>query len=204
MVPSAVSGAVGSVAAGRLIPKYTQRFVMIAGLFILAASSVTMSFASLTMPVWLLVLAYVLVSLGNATTQTASSDVILGAAPPDRVGAVAAVKPATGMAGYTLGPTVFILLLNVFFGRAWFEEAGVRGLTDKQAQYALDVVIQSATGSNPTVPYDPFLVQQAVEVARANYSTAVMITMLIVTVVPLVVAALAYFLIPRHMSPRGE
>jgi MFS family permease len=82
MVPSAVSGAVGSVAAGRLIPKYTQRFVMIAGLFILAASSVTMSFASLTMPVWLLVLAYVLVSLGNATTQTASSDVILGAAPP--------------------------------------------------------------------------------------------------------------------------
>jgi MFS transporter, DHA2 family, multidrug resistance protein len=35
-----------------------------------------------------------------------------------------------------------------------------------------------------------------VEVARADYSTAVMITMLIITVIPLVVAALAYFLIP--------
>ena len=43
-----------------------------------------------------------------------------------------------------------------------------------------------------------YLVQQAVEVARADYSTGVMIIMLIITIVPLVVAALAYFLIPRR------
>jgi heme/copper-type cytochrome/quinol oxidase subunit 2 len=48
------------------------------------------------------------------------------------------------------------------------------------------------------VPYNPYLVQQTIEVARVNYSTAVMITMLIITVVPLVVGVLAYFLIPRH------
>jgi flagellar basal body-associated protein FliL len=48
------------------------------------------------------------------------------------------------------------------------------------------------------VPYNPYLVQQSVEVARADYSTGVMITMLIITVVPLIVAALAYFLIPRR------
>jgi hypothetical protein len=149
------------------------------------------------MPVWLLTLAYVLVALGNSSTQTAASDVILGAAPPDRVGAVAAMKPASGMTGYTLGPTIFVLLLNVFFGRLWLEEAEARGLTDQQAQRALDVVVQAATGSNPVVPYDPYLVQQGVSVARADYSTAVMITMLIITVAPLVVAALAYFLIPR-------
>lgn len=54
------------------------------------------------------------------------------------------------------------------------------------------------------MPYDPYLVQQGVEVARADYSTAVMITMLIITFVPLVVAALAYFLIPpRHqLTPK--
>lgn len=196
MIPSAVSGAAGSILAGRLIPKYTHRMVMIVGLFVLAASSITMSFASPTMPVWLLTLAYVLVALGNATTQTASSDVILGAAPPDRVGAVAAMKPAAGMTGYTLGPTIFVLLLNIFFSRAWLEDVEARGLTDQQAQQALDVVTQVTAGSNPTVPYDPYLVQQGVEVARADYSAAVMISMLIITVVPLVVAALAYFLIP--------
>src|SRR5829696_5888003 len=198
MLPSALAGAVGSILAGRLIPKYTNRVVMNVGLLILAASSITMSFASPTMPVWLLTLAYILVALGNASTQTSSSDVILGAAPPDRVGAVSAMKPAAGMTGYTLGPTIFVLLLNVFFNRAWFEDAEARGLTDQQAQYALDVATQVAASSSPVVPYNPYLVQQTVEVARADYSTGVMITMLIITVVPLVVAALAYFLVPRR------
>src|ERR671913_406446 len=198
MIPSALFGALGSVLAGRLIPKYTNRLVMIVGLFILAASSTTMSFASPTMPVWLLTLAFILVALGNASTQTASSDVILGAAPPDRVGAVSAMKPAAGMTGYTLGPTIFILLLNVFFSQTWLGDAEARGLTDQQAQHALEVTTQVATNSSPVVPYDPYLVQQVVEVARADYSTGVMITMLIITVVPLIVAALAYFLIPRR------
>jgi len=51
---------------------------------------------------------------------------------------------------------------------------------------------------------DPYLVQQAVEVARADYSNAVMITMLIITIVPLVVAGLAYFSIPRRIGSRRE
>jgi DHA2 family multidrug resistance protein-like MFS transporter len=204
MIPSAFAGAVGSIVAGRLIPKYTNRVVMIVGLLILAASSITMSFASPTMPIWLLTLAYILVACGNASTQTSSSDVILGSAPPDRVGAVSAMKPAAGMTGYTLGPTIFILLLNVFFSRAWLEDAGARGLTDQQAQNALDVVTQVAANSSPVVPYNPYLVQQTVEVARADYSTGVMITMLIITVVPLVVAALAYFLVPRHRQQTPE
>src|SRR5215208_5229316 len=69
MIPSALAGAVGSILAGHLIPKYTNRVVMIVGLLILAASSITMSFASPTMPVWLLTLAYILVACGNASTQ---------------------------------------------------------------------------------------------------------------------------------------
>jgi MFS transporter, DHA2 family, multidrug resistance protein len=197
-IPSALAAAVVSILTGRLIPRYTNRVVMIVGLLILAASSITMSFASPTMPVWLLILAYILVACGNASTQTSSSDVILGAAPPDRVGAVSAMKPAAGMTGYTLGPTIFILLLNVFFSRTWFGDAEARGLTDQQAQNALDVATQAAANSSPVVPYNPYLVQQTVEVARADYSTGVMITMLIITVVPLIVAALAYFLTPRR------
>ena len=129
-IPSALAAAVVSILTGRLIPRYTNRLVMIVGLLILAASSITMSFASPTMPVWLLTLAYILVACGNASTQTASSDVILGAAPPDRVGAVSAMKPAAGMTGYTLGPTIFVLMLNAFFSRAWFGDTEARGLTD--------------------------------------------------------------------------
>src|SRR5215212_4821088 len=191
-------GALGSILAGRLIPKYTNRFVGMAGLLILAASSIAMSFASPTMSVWVLALVYVLLAGGCAATQTSTSDVILGTAPPDRIGAVSAIKSTTGMTGYTLGPTIFILLLNVFFSRAWLGSAEARGLTDQQSQHALDVVTQVAASSPIVVPYDPYLVQQAVGVARTDYSTGVMITMLIVTVLPLGLAALVYFLYPRH------
>jgi MFS family permease len=204
ILPSALFGALGSLLAGRLIPKYTNRLVMIVGLFILAAGSITMSFASPTMPVWVLTLVYVLVACGCSTTQTSTADVILGAAPPDRVGAVSAMKPAAGMTGYTLGPTIFVLFLNVFFSRAWFDDAEARGLTDQQAQNALDIATQAAASSPIAVPYNPYLVQQTVEAARVDYSTGVMITMLIITVVPLVVAALAYFLIPRRSQPTPQ
>jgi hypothetical protein len=63
------------------------------------------------------------------------------------------------------------------------------------------VVTQVVVSSTPTVPYDPYLEQQGVEVTRADYSTGVMITMPIITVVPLVLAAQASFLIPRR-GPR--
>ena len=47
--------------------------------------------------------------------------------------------------------------------------------------------------------------QQAVEIARGLLDGGVLvITMLVITVVPLVVAALAYFLIPHHIGSHGE
>lgn len=111
---------------------------------------------------------------------------------------------------YTPGSTIFILLLNVFFSRTWFGDAEARGLIDQQAQPALDVVTQVTASSPIVVPYNPYLVQQSVEGARADYSAGVMVTMLTITVVPLVVAALAYFLIrrrseqtPPQASPAG-
>jgi hypothetical protein len=47
-------------------------------------------------------------------------------------------------------------------------------------------------------------VQQAVEVALITLWGVMVITMLVITVVPLVVAALAYFLIPHHIGSHGE
>jgi hypothetical protein len=41
---------------------------------------------------------------------------------------------------------------------------------DQQAQPALDVVTQVSASNPIVVPYSPYLVQQSVEVARADYS----------------------------------
>lgn len=73
----------------------------------------------------------------------------------------------------------------------------VTGLDPLLLSLNLPLVTQVVVSSTPAVPYDAYLAQQGVEAARADYSTGVIITMLIITIVPLVVAALAYFLIPR-------
>jgi hypothetical protein len=173
---------------------------LICGLLILAASGVVMmTLASPTMALWILVLATFLGTLGTAVTQTPASDIILSHAPPERAGAVAAMKPAFGMTGFTLGPTIYVLLLNVFFIEEWFADTEARGLTNLQAQQALHVVKHASVGNTPSVaPYDPNLAEQIVEMAEMDFTNGLRLTMLVVTLVPLIVAALAYFLIPRR------
>jgi hypothetical protein len=48
----------------------------------------------------------------------------------------------------------------------------------------LPVVTLVVVISAPTVPHDPYLEQHGAEVARTDYFTGVMLTMVIVTVVP--------------------
>jgi MFS family permease len=199
-LPGTIIATTASILAGYLIPKYTARLILIYGMLILAASSIVMATsASPTMALWILVLATFLSTLGSIITSTSVSEIILSYAPPERAGAVAAMRPTFGKIGYSLGPTIYVLLLQVFFKREWFAEAQARGLTDAQAQQALNVAKNAAVGDAPSVvPYDPNLVDRIVEVARMDYTEGLRITMLIVTLVPLVVAALSYFLIPRR------
>ena len=86
-------------------------------------------------------------------------------------------------------------------------DAQARGLTDQQAQQALNVAKNASVGNAPTsvAPYDPELVEHVVGIARMDFTSGLRITMLIAaTLVPLVVAALAYFLIPRGPQRRPQ
>ena len=85
-------------------------------------------------------------------------------------------------------------------------DAQARGLTDQQAQQALNVAKNASVGNAPSVaPYDPELVEHVVGIARMDFTSGLRITMLIAaTLVPLVVAALAYFLIPRGPQRRPQ
>jgi MFS family permease len=208
-LPGTLVATTASILAGYLIPKFSARLVLIWGMLILASSGIVMATsASPTMALWILVLATFLNTLGSNITGTPASDIILSYAPPERAGAVAAMRPASAMTGYSLGPTIYILLLNVFFREEWFSDAEARGLTDQQAQQALNVAKNASVGNAPSVvPYDPNLVERIVEVARIDYTSGLRITMLIAAVlVPLVVAVLAYFLIPRrpHQIPQSS
>jgi len=109
------------------------------------------------------------------------------------------MRSTFGTTGYALGPTVYILLFNVFFQRQWLADAHSRGLSAQQAQQAVDAV-RSSLVSSPGVPrFDPNLVQQASGLTLGwDFTNGVRLTMLAVTLVPLALAIVTYFVMPRR------
>jgi hypothetical protein len=43
------------------------------------------------------------------------------------------MKPAFGKIGYTIGPIIYVLLLNIVCREEWFADAEARGLSEQQA-----------------------------------------------------------------------
>ncbi|MFE0350981.1 MFS transporter [Streptomyces griseoluteus] len=197
-----IAGAV--ILAGRLVGKYTPRPVMVTGLVVMAASGLLLAgTAGPTMAVWLLVLATWLCNLGSLVTSTSVSEAVLSQAPPGHTGTVASVQMAFAMTGSAFGPTVYLLLFDIFFKRQWLADAQSRDLSAGKAEQAVDAV-RSAMAQNPGGSgYDPNLLRQASGLKLAlDFAAGLRLTMLAVSIVPLVVAAVAFRLMPRHERPR--
>ncbi|WP_222426575.1 hypothetical protein, partial [Amycolatopsis rhizosphaerae] len=173
---------------------------LLTGLLVMIAGGLVVAFgASPSMALWLLILATWLINLGSFVTATPSSDTILARATPADAGAVAAVQPTFGMTGYALGPTIYILLLNLFFHREWVADARAAGESVQQAQSGVDAVRSSLATSPGTPNFDPNLVQRQTGLALdLDYTNGVRLTMLVVTLLPVAVAILAFFAMPRR------
>ncbi|MBX7433017.1 MFS transporter [Mycobacterium sp. Y57] len=202
-LPGTVLLAGVSILAGHLVTKYSARPVLITGLGVLAASGLVMVIsATPSMALWVLVLATFLLNLGTYLASTPASDTILSYATPDTAGSVAAMRSTFGTAGYALGPTVYIALFNVFFHRQWLADAEARGLSAQQAEHAVDAVRSSLAHSPGVSIFDPNLVQQASGLTLDwDFTNGVRLTMLAVTLVPLALAIVTYFVLPRRPRP---
>ncbi|MGE5697711.1 MAG: MFS transporter [Candidatus Sericytochromatia bacterium] len=199
-LPGTVLLAGASLWAGHLVGKYTARPVLIAGLLVLVASGLVMAItAAPTMGLWILVLATWLLNLGADVAATPASDTVLGYAEPERAGSVTAMRSTFGTTGYALGPTVYIMLFNLFFHRRWLADAHSRGLSAQQAQHAVDAVRSSLAHSPGVSRFDPNLVQQASGLTLGwDFTNGVRLTLLAVTLVPLTLAIVTYFVLPRR------
>ncbi|MGW1591188.1 MFS transporter [Streptomyces sp. NPDC002386] len=192
------------ILAGRLVGKYTPRPVMVTGLLVMAASGLLLAgTAGPAMAVWLLVPAVWMCNLGSLVTSTSVSETVLSEAPPGHSGTVASVQMAFAMTGAAFGPTVYILLFDLFFQRRWLADAKSRGLSAHNAEQAVDAV-RSGMAQNPGGSvYDPNLLRQASGLdIGLDFTDGLRLTMLTVSVLPLVVATLAWLLMPRRGKPR--
>ncbi|CAG7649500.1 MFS transporter [Actinacidiphila bryophytorum] len=193
-----VAGAVSL--AGVLVGRYTPRPVMVAGLLVTAASGLVMAVtAGPAMALGWLVLTTWLCNLGTLVTSTAVSETVLSHAPPGRSGTVASVQQAFGMTGYAFGPTVYLLLFNVFFQQQWLQDAKARGLSVTEAESAVDAVRSGAAISTSSSGYDPNLLQQASGLKLGvDFADALRLTMLTVSALPLLLATAVRLLMPRR------
>ncbi|ALV35855.1 MFS transporter [Streptomyces sp. CdTB01] len=197
-LPGTLAIAVAVVLAGRLVGKYTPRPVLVTGLLVMVAGGLLMAAtATPTMALWVVVLATWLTNLGSLVASSAVAETILSHAPPGKSGAVASVQPAFGMTGYALGPAVYLLLLNVFFQRQWLDDADARGMSVSEADQAVDATRSAMAHSPGTAGYDPNLLRQSGLDLGLDFTNGLRLTMLVVSLLPLALAAAAYLLMPR-------
>ncbi|MFI9357956.1 hypothetical protein [Streptomyces lydicus] len=167
---------------------------------VLTASTLLMAAtAGPTMALWVLVLATWLCTLGAMVTATAVSETVLAHAPTGETGAVASVQQAFGMTGYALGPTVYLLLFNFFFHRRWLADAKARGTSLSRAAEAVDTTRSAMAHSPGAVGYDLHLLRQASGLTLdLDFTDGLRLTMLAVSLLPLVMALAALLLLPRR------
>ncbi|MGW3092102.1 MFS transporter [Streptomyces sp. NPDC001102] len=200
-LPGTLAIAVAVVLAGRLVGKYTPRPVLVTGLLVMVAGGLLMAAtATPTMALWVVVLATWLTNLGSLVASSAVAETILSHAPPGKSGAVASVQPAFGMTGYALGPAVYLLLLNVFFQRQWLDDADARGMSVSEADQAVDATRSAMAHSPGTAGYDPNLLRQSGLDLGLDFTNGLRLTMIVVSLLPLALAAAAYLLMPRRTA----
>ena len=204
-LPGTLVVAVASVVAGHAVARYTARPVLMVGLLAIVASNLVLAFTvSPTMAVALLVATSWLSKFGGFVGCTATADTVMAQAKAGKNGSVAAVQPAFGMAGYALGPTIYILLIGLFFQREYQQDASARGLSASSADQAVNAVSMAMAHSGSTTGYDVNLAQLAHGLnLPLDYTNAVTSTMLLAAVLPVTVILLAYVFVrfPRKPPP---
>ena len=205
-LPGTLLVALASVIAGRMVAAHTAQPVIITGLVIVSASGMVLAAtASPVMATAVLVAAIWLDNLGGFITSTAAADAILSRATPGSTGSVAAVQPAFSMAGYALGPTLVILLLEVFYRRAWMADAAALGLSPAQAQQDVAAVTHAVTSSPGPTGFSPALAQLAQGLSLGvDYTSGIRITMAIVALIPLLVVLTALIWRPRSKADSSQ
>lgn len=196
LIPAMLIASAAAVAAGRAATRFGDRAVLVAGLSILFVSMVMLVVLDGRTPVAVLGAAVALNAVGGAVVQTPQSTIMMSSAPPELGGVVSAVKPAVGQAAYSLGPVLFALVGTGLFlhgGRRKLQDAGI---SEEQAREALLVAHGGAPGpAAGSEVLDPDQARWVVSEATNSWLDAIHHVSLIMSAVPAVAIALAWWLL---------
>lgn len=139
MVPSGCAFIVGGLFTSTLVRIVRPGFVMAAGLALSAVGFVLLTQVDVTSGVAIVVTALVLFSLGLTPVVTLATDLIVGSAPRERVGAASGISETGAEFGGALGIAILGSIgIAVYRGR--LADAVPAGVPSEQAEVARDTL----------------------------------------------------------------
>jgi len=187
-VPFAVAFIVGSLLTPVLVRRIPPPRLMSAGLGLAAVGFGVIALVGSTSGLALLVTGFFVYSLGLAPVFTLSNDVVIGAAPPERAGAAAALSETGSELGGALGIALLGSIGTALY-RGRMADAGHAGIPEHLAEAARETLgaalaIGKVLGGQPGED----LVATAREAFVTSLRLAAVVSALIVAVIAIVTA----------------
>jgi DHA2 family multidrug resistance protein-like MFS transporter len=186
-LPSAGGLIVGSNLAPQILRRVRPAYVIGAGLAMAAAGLVLLTRVGGPADLAILVVASCVVSLGLAPVFTATTDLIVGSAPPERAGAASGISETGSELGGALGIAI-LGSIGVALYRAGLADSLPAGIPSQAAVAARDT-LGGAVGVARRLPAD--LGAALLAAAREAFTTGLQVTAGISAVVAVGIAVLA-------------
>jgi DHA2 family multidrug resistance protein-like MFS transporter len=143
LMPLMIAAAAFAPVAGELTAKIGPRKVIAGGLALMAAGSSLLILLGPETPYGQMLLALVLLGVGDIAVITPVADVILGAVPKERTGSAAAVNGAAMQIGGALGTAVLSSVLLTVARVAYYQRLEPSGLSRQEIAAATEALRRS-------------------------------------------------------------
>jgi DHA2 family multidrug resistance protein-like MFS transporter len=192
--PAAFAFIVGSMATPAIVRRFSPAHVIAGGMTVSAAGFLLLSqVGGAAAPLAALIIGSVVFSVGLTPVVTLTTDLVLGAAPPERAGAAAAISETSSEFGGALGIAVLGSIVTALYGGAM--AAGMpAGVPQAAAEAARDTV-GGAVAAAALLP--DALGAELLHTARSAFARAFTVTAYIGAAISVSVAVLAAVLLRR-------
>jgi len=200
-MPSAVAFIIGSMLTPAIVRRFRPADVIAGGMTVSAAGFVLLALVdNAASPLAMLVAGSVVFSVGLTPVVTLTTDIVLGAAPPERAGAAASMSETSSEFGGALGIAVLGSIVTAVYRS---EVAGTlpAGIPSEVAEAARDT-LGGAVAVAEGLPAQ--LGAELLGIARAAFAQSFELTAAISAVVTVATAILAVVLLRRVRAGSGH
>jgi hypothetical protein len=191
---------VGASWVGSLLARGVANRILISlGLWAVAASIVFMGFASASTPYLFFLAPLMLAGVGLMFAQTPAARLFVSKSPPDLVGALGSSRTFFGQFGFALGLALSSSILYGLLGPSLHARLVSAGAAPAELVQATGIV-QSYIHVGSAKAFNPQIVYQVLNEARAAYLSSYRIMMLIMAAAIALIGGLIYWRLPSGKS----